>query len=200
MSIESIKSYYSDLLIKQYKKTKAIATIKSLAKIFIMDLLPLSVQDAYALDTSTGVQLDVLAKYIGASRVNNTSKGLVTLADDDFRKLLKLVLIKNNSGSSVYDIEKLLAQNFPNQIRFYDSTNMSLNYIISEDVGTAALLDILLSGVYLPAPMGVGVSVISVPSFTDVYFGFTNYEETITGVAPFNFYELVNTTYKWLQY
>lgn len=199
---QELKTYYSDLLISEYsgEDSKATKTIQFLAGMIIMNQLPLAMQNAYDLDTAVGVQLDVLAKYIGATRVNNTSDGVVTLIDSDFRILLKLVLIKNNSGSSLSDIINLLEQNFPNKIKVYDSTNMSLNYIIAEDIGTPALLEILLSGAYLPAPMGVGVAVISVPSFTDLLFGFVNYEDTITGVAPFNFYELINTGYKWLQY
>jgi hypothetical protein len=201
MTNDELAKYYADLLISQYKsKPKAYETVKAIASQAILDQLPIDVQNAYNLETAVGVQLDVLAKYAGATRANNTAKGVVNLDDDDFRKLIKLAIIRNNSGSSMYDIVNLLEQNFPNLIKVYDSTNMSLNYIISEDIGTIALLDVLLTGAYLPKPMGVGIAVISIPSFTTTYFGFRTYSSAGTNIAPFNFYAFYNSTYRWLSY
>lgn len=69
MNIEDIINYYVNLLIIQYNQLpNARATIA----IFIQQLLAngvlFDIRDGYNLETAVGVQLDVLAKYIGVDR------------------------------------------------------------------------------------------------------------------------------------
>lgn len=62
--------YYSNLLILQYRsKTKAIAHIENLINSQMIFDLVKDVENGYNVDDSVGVQLDILAKYVGASRV-----------------------------------------------------------------------------------------------------------------------------------
>ena len=199
---EEIAQYYADLLILQYKeKAKAYATVEKTVQPMIMDQLPVAVQNAYSIETAIGVQLDVLGKYVGVSRSGYGLSGQpILLGDDDYRQLMKLVLIKNNSGSSLATIQSLLATNFPDQIRVSDNAQMQLNYLIIETLGTSDLLELLATGGYLPAPMAVQVSIVVVPAFDDPFFGFTSYAGSLGDVSPFNVYGFYQTTYPWLSY
>jgi hypothetical protein len=201
MTTSQLTTYYANLLILQYLgKPKAFATIKALVTPLIMDQLPTEVQDAFSVPEAEGVQLDVIGKYVGAFRNANTLTGPVTLNDDDYRSLIKMVLIKNNSGSSLATIQSLLAANFPGQIFVSDNQTMGLNYVLLESLGTADLLEILTIGGYLPAPMGVSASVTIVPEHTDPFFGFRTYGAPDLTVSPFNNYAFYQVTYPWLSY
>lgn len=201
MTTEELAAYYADLLILQYVgKPKASATIEAQVTPVLMDQLPIAVQDAFNVETAEGVQLDVLGKYVGASRNGYTLTGPVTLDDSDFRQIIKLLIIKNNAGSSLATIQSLIAANFPGQILVSDNQTMGLNYVLLESLGTSDLLEILATGGYLPAPMGVETSVTIVPEHTNPFFGFRTYSAPDATVAPFNSYAFYQLTYPWLSY
>lgn len=67
-AVEEVKIYYSGLLLNQYQKPKAIATIKTLADASFMDNVVNQIDNSFDLDTAVGVQLDILGEYIGQSR------------------------------------------------------------------------------------------------------------------------------------
>lgn len=201
MTNAELAKYYANLLIVQYiGKPRAYATIQAQTLPVFMDQLPVAVQDAFNVDTAVGVQLDVLGKYVGASRVGYALGIPVTLDDDDFRTLIKLVIIKNNAGSSLATIQALLAANFPGMIFVSDNQTMALNYVLIESLGTPDLLEILITGGYLPAPMGVQVSATIVPAHEFPFFGFRTYEAPDPTVSPFNNYAFYQFTYPWLSY
>jgi hypothetical protein len=201
MTNEELSNYYANLLIFQYiNKPKAYAMVSAQVLPVFMDQLPVAVQEAFNVNTAIGVQLDVIGKYVGVSRNGYTLSGPVTLGDDDYRQLIKMVIIKNNSGSSLSTIQSLLAANFPGQILVSDNQTMGLNYVLIESLGTSDLLEILATGGYLPAPMGVQVSTTVVPEHTNPFFGFRTYSAPDTTVAPFNNYPFYQLTYPWLSY
>lgn len=197
---EAIAEYYASLLILQYlQKPKAKATIKAITLPVVMDQLPVQVQDAFDPLTCVGDQLDIIGKYVGVSRVGNTLMGPITLEDDDYRQLIKMVIIKNNSGSSLATIQSLLSANFPGQIFVSDNTVMGLNYVLVNSLGTDDLLEIIVTGGYLPRPMGVEVSATIVPDFEYPLFKFRDYNSATTG-SPLNNYAFYQLTYPWLSY
>lgn len=68
--LDTTIEYYKDLILYQYiNKPKATETIKLLAKQAIADLLPISVNDAFDIDTAIGSQLDIIGEYVGFDRV-----------------------------------------------------------------------------------------------------------------------------------
>lgn len=201
MTTEELAKYYANLLILQYlQQPKAFAMIKAQVTPVIMDQLPVAVQNAFSVTDAVGVQLDVIGKYVGASRVGNTLSGPVTLSDSDFRQLIKLLIIKNNSGSSLATIQSLLAASFPGQIYVSDNQAMGLNYLLVETIGSSQLLQVIVEGGYLPVPMGVQTSVVIVPSHTNPFFGTRTYSAPDPSVSPFNNYSLYQLTYPWLSY
>jgi hypothetical protein len=79
MTIEEVKSYYSGLLIKQYRsKPKAIATIKLLANTAFADGIILNLARAFDIDTAVGAQLDIIGRIVGVERnVKNLDLGKI---------------------------------------------------------------------------------------------------------------------------
>lgn len=67
---DELIAYYVDLLILQYRdKPNARGTIEAIIEsLMIYDLIR-SVENGYDIDTAVGVQLDILAKYVGAERI-----------------------------------------------------------------------------------------------------------------------------------
>lgn len=201
MTSAEIAAYYGNLLIIQYiDKPKAYAMVVANALAVVMDQLPVAVQNAYDINTAVGVQLDVIGKYVGALRVNPVNGLPVTLDDDDYRTLITLVIIKNNSGSSLFTIQNLLAANFPGLILVADNQSMGLNYVLIDTLGTPDLLKILATGAYLPAPMGVQTSVVIVPHHDFPFFGFRTYAGPDMTVSPFNTYAMYSMNAPWLSY
>lgn len=196
---EIVKNYVNLLILQYRQKAKARAMIETQVTPVIMDQLPTQVQDAFDPATAVGDQLDVIGKYVGVSRVGNTLNGPITLTDDDYRQLIKMVIIKNNSGSSLSTIQSLLSANFPGNIFVSDNQTMGLNYVLVNSLGTDDLLEIIVTGGYLPKPMGVQVSATIVPDFQFPVFKFRDYNNPTDG-SPLNNYNSYQLTYPWLSY
>lgn len=201
MTDEEFRLYYSNLLIIQYHdKPKAIATIKALVDTVIMNQLPLLVRDGFNLETAVGAQLDILGKYIGISRRVLIFTGPVNLSDDDYRTLLKVKVVQNNSGSSLKEIVELLFMFFGNDLKVFDYANMSIDYFLSSSaVGTELAQAFVRQGL-LPKPMGVQLgAVIYIPS-VDNLFAFRTYDSTYPYTSGFNTYADYETDHHWLSY
>ncbi|MDR2674459.1 MAG: DUF2612 domain-containing protein, partial [Opitutaceae bacterium] len=68
MTLDEVIQYYVDLLIIQYRqKPRARATVAAFVRAAVADGLPPALADAFDIDTASGAQLDILAKYIGVS-------------------------------------------------------------------------------------------------------------------------------------
>lgn len=202
MTNQEIIDYYADLLILQYKgKDNAYATIQALATMVVMNQLPLSIENAFEIDTAVGVQLDVVGKYAGISRYQNDFTGPVTLTDADFRLLIKIKIIQNNAGSSLSDIQTLLEFFFSGALMVYDYKSMRLSYTFDSGAASTSLAEVFVNAGLLPKPMGVQLSVlISVPD-PSILFGFRTYYAPAFNATPFNRYPNgFNVTWEWLSY
>lgn len=202
MTTEEIVNYYADLLILQYlEKPRAYETIRATIRPFIMDQISLDVQNAFAIDTAVGVQLDVIGKYVGANRMGVIAGGVtITLTDSDYRSLIKMAIVKNNHGSSLYDIQNLLNAFFPGQIFAFDLLGMRMSYFIVSSAASLNLIEIFISENFLPKPMGVQVaSIVYLPTIDDL-FGFRTYSRANLTGSPFNDYADYQTDWPWLSY
>lgn len=171
---QSIIDYYKNLLILQYHgKAKARATIDQLVKMVVADQLPTQVQDAFGLDSAEGVQLDVIGTIVGASRTGFDFSGPVTLSDDDYRQLIRIAIVQNSSGSSLYDVQALLAAYFPGIIYVFDHLGMRINYFVDSDAITPQLAEFFIMQGRLPRPIGVQMGVVVYIPTIDDFFGYT---------------------------
>src|SRR3954466_1367418 len=70
ISLREATRYYAQLLAYQYRDLpRASQWIELLAKQALGDLFGLQVQDAYNVEDAIGAQLDVIGRYVGASRI-----------------------------------------------------------------------------------------------------------------------------------
>lgn len=201
MTTAEIIQYYADLLILQYKdKPKAYDTIKNVVTPFIMDKVALDVRDAFNVDTAVGDQLDILGKYVGCQRINKTFTTTVTLDDDDFRVLIKMKIIQNNSGSSLSDIQDLIFTYFPNILLVFDYQNMQMNYYFLTSAGSLDLAQVFVKTGALPKPMGVQLGALMYLPSMDNIFGFRTYDIAPGTISGFNTYSVYNEDWPWISY
>lgn len=165
--------YLANLLIIQYhNKTKAVATIKSLAKQLPVDLV-LNIRDSFNMDTSVGASLDILGKYVGVTRWYYDENGeQIRLTDEEYRMLIKLKAISNTSNASHYEIDQALYDFFGTRVRATSDGNMAMTIFVpsnSERVITAAIQKRAL-----PTPLGVEANKIVVQDAR--FFGFVSYQ------------------------
>jgi hypothetical protein len=202
MTTQELIEYYASLLIIQYRnKPKAVATIETVAKLALIDQLPLSVQNAYSIGSAVGVQLDILGKYVGVTRNGfGFFAQPITLNDIDFATLIRLAIMSNNSGSSLADIQNLLFTFFPGQILVIDHKNMHMSYLINFSLGSNNLIQLLVTEDLLPRPMGVGITVVIYAANVTKFFGFQTYEVGPSNVSPFNTYSNYFLDRPWFVY
>lgn len=68
--VESVKNYYADALIMQYRsKKKARETVKTGAQIYLGDTVLLQLQDILDIDKAVGKQLDIIGKILDCPRI-----------------------------------------------------------------------------------------------------------------------------------
>lgn len=199
MSTQDLIDYYANLLIIQYVgKPKAYATIQETARLIVMDQLPVQVMNAYDLMgaiTAEGVQLDVLGKYAGVVRTG----GGITLDDSNFLSLIRMAIARNNSGSSLADIQNILNNFFPGSVLAFDYQNMHMSYLISSSIGNQDLIKLFVSEGLLPKPMGVAISVIIYAPIISMFFGFSTVEVPINPFAtPYNDATDYHTDWPWM--
>lgn len=78
-----------------------------------------------------------------------------SLSDVSYRALLKLVIIRNATNGTLFQITNMLAALFPGLITLTDNQNMTLTY----NVDSTVPLSPGVLGMYLPRPAGVIISV-----------------------------------------
>lgn len=200
-NLELSESYANLLILEYIGQPNAYAYISLIALIGILNQLPSAVLNAYDIGSAVGPQLDVIGKYVGASRSGYGPSGPITLVDSDFRLLIQLAVVKNNSGSSLGTIQSELHSYFGNSILISDSADMQINYSIVNTFGTSALQSIILYNDILPRPMGVTASVSIITPIAGNFFCFSTYSANApTGTAPFNDYNFYHPTYIWIGY
>ncbi len=201
MTTDELIAYYADLLIIQYRnQPRAYATMQALCRLTIMDQLPFALRDAFGVSDAIGVQLDTLGKYIGVSRLVLTFSGQVVLDDDDYRTLLKLKLVQNNSGSSLKDIQELLYDFLPGALSVFDRENMTMDYFFNSAYGSETLAEAVVRQDLLPKPMGVQLgALIYVADLTNIY-GYRTYDLATPNSSGFNTYDDYDTDTHWLSY
>lgn len=173
---------YTDLLIKQYwEKPKAKAEIEAGAAEYesINDLAD-ALGNAFDIDTAVGVQLDIIGKRVGISRVIPVVLAGYTgqvLTDEDYRKFIK-VKIARNSASGYIVSDDHLSINDVIQIAFDGLAYVTNNHDMTLTLHIDSTIDPALVEAYrqldlLPAPMAVNYKhVVVVP--IDSFFGFSD--------------------------
>lgn len=93
-----------------------------------------------------------------------------SLTDPDYRKLLTLVGIGNNSNHSGFQIDTRLFDIFGTSVISYDNQNMTMTYVFPAE--SSALLEVVREKDCLPKPMGVGIILVIATDDIEEMFGF----------------------------
>lgn len=102
------------------------------------------------------------------------------LGDDDFRTLIKLKIVQNNSNHSIQSIDQSLEQFFGSDIRVDDIGDMRLIYFIPSNL--TDLIRVAIDKGVLIKPMGVGIQYLIREE--SPIFGFANYSN-LDNISPF---------------
>ena len=201
MTLQQLIDYYTGLLAIQYNdQPKAIATIDLLVKKAVFDQLPNQLLNAFDLETAVGVQLDAIGKYVGVVRKGQTFTDIITLNDADFRSLIKIGIAKNNSKSSLYDIQELINRFFGSTLLVFDYQNMSMSYLFDAAIGSVDLAEMFVVNNLLPKPMGVQLGSLIYSNDIVSFFGGRTYLLPPTNNTGFNTYGAYSTSSPWLSY
>lgn len=85
----------------------------------------------------------------------SSSTSTTALSDGQYRFLLQLQIVLNNSDNTLASIQDYLFRFFPGQITLVDNADMTMDYFVSPSVP----LPVSVLEVYLPRPMGVSITV-----------------------------------------
>jgi len=187
---DNIIEYYKNKLIAQYKLLpKARETVDLFCRAIYCDMLPLTLENSFDIETAVGVQLDMIGDIIGVTR-NAFIAGIYTeLLDTDYRFMLKMKILRNQLGSTLYDIDTYFWTYYPYTFNVYDHKDMSISFLVNSTVVNADLIKMLFSKDLMPYPMGVTRSYITyVPQMTNIFGFLTNTSDTTsqTDIAGFN--------------
>lgn len=173
-TLTDLEDYYKNLLIIQYHNLpRATATVGVWTDCMTGDALLTQLWDAFDVDTAIGEQLDIIGKFVGIGRFN--------LNDELYRTIIKFKILKNNIGVSMKEIDDAVYAYFGTSIIVNNNKNMSITYIVNNNLSD--LIPILISEDLLPAPLGVGVNVITSVDPTKAYFGFKRGDMTTNAVG-----------------
>lgn len=202
MTEEELIEYYANLLIMQYKgKPRADAHIRLIVKLCLMNMIAFQVAQSYDLSTAFGYQLDIIGKYQGVKRTSYTFTRQVTLNDENFRTLIQLAIIKNTSGSSLYEIDELINKYFGDQLKVYDFGSMRIGYLLQNGFASQDLAEIMIVQGLLPKPAAVSLSSTILYPTLDNFFGYSTYGGGINpNNRPYNTYADYNTDWPWITY
>ena len=96
-------------------------------------------------------------------RANSNQRQASDLTDVQYRFVLLMKIVLNSTNNTMYSIQNYIAQFFPGLISVVDNHNMTMTYTVSPDVP----LPSSVVSAFLPAPMGVGITVVAPPTVTD---------------------------------
>lgn len=129
------------------------------------------------LDTDSTVGMTDYADYdtdLGGFATYDDISNLYTLNDDNYRFILKLKIVQNNSNHSYGSIDNDLFPFFGEDLIASSNQDMTMVYFVT--AAQADLARIAFEKEVLPRPMGVGVNLLIKKD--KKMFGFTNYNRT----------------------
>ena len=161
-------------------------------------VLPVAVLNGFNIITAVGVQLDVIGKYFGISRVGFNFSGPVTLNDADFRAFLGIVVIRNALGSELSTIQTFINTFFKGTLSVFDHQSMRMSYYYNVAVGSNNAEEFFIKLGLLPKPMGVQLSTVTYNVPAAAFFGFRTTLYAGVNISPMNSVASYQMTYPWL--
>lgn len=118
-------------------------------------------------------------QYNGTLNYNSVLTQDNKLNDDDFRRIIKLKIIQNNSNHSHKSIDHAVWSVLGDSVIPSSDGNMHMFYFLGS--GEKSIIEAALAKGVLPRPMGVGISLINLDS--ESLFGFTSYTNISSSIS-----------------
>jgi hypothetical protein len=120
------------------------------------------------------------------------------LEDEEYRALLKLKIVLNNSDHSLYSISNLLYDIFGLDVVCYDNEGMSISYFFTPNGQRLGL--VALQQNMLPKPMGVRINGALTSEDPAALMGFTDYDNPNPGIGLLDYGSSSYDTSYWITY
>jgi hypothetical protein len=134
-------------------------------------------------DTAVGVHLDAIGEWVGLPRyIFVPTLGTVTLADVDYRVLLRARIQVNHWNGEMESLQVILSSLFPGTtvtVTAYDLQDMSMNIFVSGGTLTPAQEALLRGGLLVPKPSAVRINGIF--TITGPVFGLSQQDTLVAG-------------------
>jgi hypothetical protein len=141
-----------------------------------------AVRGMYTFQHASGHQLDIVAKFIGIGRVYFKYGTAHALSDEDFRTLLRLKAINNNSNHSISDMVTAIWDTFRDGLIPFVSGIMSMMYFLDEEMFNRQILDAAVWHNSLPRHLAVKLNGY-IAKKDAPYFSLLSYDEEF-GIIP----------------
>lgn len=122
-----------------------------------------------------------LGKYL---QYNDLLSSDLVLNDDDYRFILKLKIVQNNSNHSHKSIDDSMFRFFGDTVYADSEGNMEMYYFVP--AGRSAIVEVAIQKQVLPRPMGVMLNYVVVQE--SPFFGFATYDGFSLLIAGFSDY------------
>lgn len=154
------KEKYLNIITSQHRmKSNYINFVSILLEpLFDMAELIMNLNYYFDLDFSTGNQLDIIGKIVGADRHVDfiLSDGTQNLNDEDYRFLIKAKIAQNYWDGSREKIFEIWDNLFPDvKLNLIDNQDMSCIIFINAEYLTENQINMILAGLLIPRPAGV---------------------------------------------
>lgn len=159
-------NYYLNLITSEHaNKPKYVAWMTVLLKPFIDAInLNRSIKSAFFIDTATGIQLDIIGKWLNLPRqvdFQPTDGSSSILTDKYYRIALKAKIVKNLWKGTIEDFYNMWQILFDGEdLQVYLADNQTMDYVVVTWDSTTAdsmISDLLRNGYLIPRPAGLGI-------------------------------------------
>lgn len=164
--VEINSKYYLDLITSEHaNKPKYRAWLEVLLTPFIDAInLNKSIKSAFFIQTATGIQLDIIGKWLNLSRqvdFQPTDGSSPILLDKYYRIILKAKIVKNlwkGTIENFYNMWQILFEG--EDLQIYLADNQTMDYVVVTWDSTTQdpmISDLLRNGYLIPKPAGLGI-------------------------------------------
>lgn len=164
--VEINSKYYLDLITSEHaNKPKYRAWLEVLLTPFIDAInLNKSIKSAFFIQTATGIQLDIIGKWLNLSRqvdFQPTDGSSPILSDKYYRIILKAKIVKNlwkGTIENFYNMWQILFNG--EDLQIYLADNQTMDYVVVTWDSTTQdpmISDLLRNGYLIPKPAGLGI-------------------------------------------
>ena len=179
----SVDNYINLVTSEHRNKPNFIKNLKiPISGLVLTDNVLLSMIEKFDLDEATGVQLDVIGKWVGIKRSIIISGETVTLPDESYKLLIRARIAANRWDGTIPNAYEIWETVFPDSnILIQDNQNMSMDVAIIGGPFDELTVELIKNGYLTLKPEGVSVNYNVIPTGDDLVFAWDVQDELFDG-------------------